>query len=103
MKSSYQFLLPAEWAPMSKVFAALGDEHRQRILLMFERDERLNISQIVAASPLSRTAVTHHLHALHDAGVLRSEKVGKEVFFWIDTAFVGDVLNNVLDYIRTHL
>jgi DNA-binding transcriptional ArsR family regulator len=103
MKSSYEHALPAEWVPMSKVFSALGDEQRQRILLLFERGERLNISQIVAASPLSRSAITHHLRVLHDAGVLRSEKVGKEVFFWIDTPHVTDTLSTVLVYIRENL
>lgn len=103
MKSSYEHALPAEWVPMSKVFSALGDEQRQRILLLFERGERLNISKIVAASPLSRSAITHHLRVLHDAGVLRSEKVGKEVFFWIDTPFVTDTLSTVLAYTRENL
>ena len=31
---------------MSRIFSALGDEHRQRILLLFEPNERLNVSQI---------------------------------------------------------
>lgn len=88
---------------MSKVFAALGDEHRQRMLLLFDRGERLNVGQIVEASPLSRSAVSHHLRVLHDAGILHSEKVGKEVFFWIDAEFVTQVLGNVLDYVRENL
>ncbi len=103
MKSRYEHALPTEWVPMSKVFAALGDEQRQRILLLFERGERLNISRIVAASPLSRTAITHHLRVLHEAGVLRSEKVGKEVFFWIDTAHVTETMSTVLAYIQDNL
>jgi DNA-binding transcriptional ArsR family regulator len=100
MKSSYEHALPAEWAPMSKVFSALGDEQRQRILLLFERGERLNISQIVDASPLSRSAISHHLRVLHEAGVLRSQKLGKEVFFWIDAAFLTENIGNVLAYIQ---
>ncbi len=88
---------------MSKVFSALGDEHRQRMLLLFERGERLNVGQIVEVSPLSRSAVSHHLRVLHDAGILRSEKVGKEVFFWIDSEFVTRSLGNVLEYIAENL
>ncbi len=103
MKNDYAKTLPLEWKPMSKVFAALGDEHRQCMLLLFERGERLNVGQIVEASPLSRSAVSHHLKVLHDAGVLHSEKVGKEVFFWIDTAFVTQSLGTVLDYMRENL
>jgi DNA-binding transcriptional ArsR family regulator len=103
MKSSYARALPYEWIPMAKVFSALGDEHRQRMLLLFERGERLNVGQIVEASPLSRSAVSHHLKVLHDAEVLHSEKVGKEVFYWINTAFVAGALQNVLTYMRENL
>jgi len=103
MKNDYAKTLPLEWKPMPKVFAALGDEHRQCMLLLFERGVRLNVGQIVEASPLSRSAVSHHLKVLHDAGVLHSEKVGKEVFFWIDTAFVTQSLGTVLNYMRENL
>jgi DNA-binding transcriptional ArsR family regulator len=38
------------------------------------------------------TAVSHHLRVLRDAGVLKSEKVGKEVHFWPEAAAVQDYL-----------
>jgi DNA-binding transcriptional ArsR family regulator len=100
MKSNYRRAIPAKWKGMSKVFAALGDEHRQRILLLFERGERLNVGQIAEVSTLGRSTVSHHLKILREAGVLRSEKVGKEVWFWIDGAFLAEVFGNVLDYVR---
>lgn len=85
---------------MSKVFVALGDEHRQRILLLFERDERLNVGQIAEVSTLARSTVSHHLKVLREAGVLQSEKIGKEVWFCIDTTFLQQTFGNVLDYVR---
>lgn len=100
MKTDYEKVLPDEWGDMSKVFSALGDEHRQRILLLFERGERLNVSQIVEVTPLSRTAVVHHIKTLRDANVLLSEKVGKEVFFWINIPFVAEAMQRVLKYIN---
>jgi DNA-binding transcriptional ArsR family regulator len=51
---------------------------------------------------LSRSAVSHHLRVLRDAGVLRSEKVGKEVQFWPDAAAVQDALTAVQDYLASH-
>ena len=100
MNRNYMRALPREWRGLSKVYAALGDEHRQRILLTFERGERLNIGQIVAVSPLGRTAVTHHLRVLRDAGILQSAKEGKEVWFWIDKPFFAGAISAVLDYVR---
>jgi DNA-binding transcriptional ArsR family regulator len=100
MNKNYLRAIPREWRTISRAFTALGDEHRQRILLTFGRGERLNVGQIVEVSTLSRSAVSHHLKLLREAGVLESEKVGKEVFFWINRQFLEDALEAVLDYIR---
>lgn len=92
--------IPFAFKDTSQLFIALGDAHRQRILLSFEHGERLNILQIVAASTLSRTAVTHHLKILHSSGALNSEKVGKEVYFWINLAFIEERLTLVVQYVK---
>jgi DNA-binding transcriptional ArsR family regulator len=86
MNRNYLRAIPREWRTISRAFTALGDEHRQRILLTFEKGERLNVGQIVEVSTLSRSAVSHHLKLLRDAGVLQSEKIGKEVYYWVNTA-----------------
>lgn len=100
MNRNYLRAIPREWRDISKVYTALGDEHRQRILLTFSPGERLNVGQIVEVSTLSRPAVSHHLKILREAGVLRSEKVGKEVYFWIDKKFLIETMGTVVEYIR---
>ena len=100
MNRNYLRAIPREWRTISRAFTALGDEHRQRILLTFERGERLNVGQIVEVSTLSRSTVSHHLKLLKDAGVLSSEKRGKEVFFWVNKPFLEQSLHAVLNYIH---
>jgi predicted transcriptional regulator len=95
--------IPNEWRNISDLFVALGDEQRQRVLLAFEKNERLNILQIVASSKLSRTAVTHHLKILHRSGALSSEKIGKEVFFWVNKTLIISEIQNVLEYIKNEI
>jgi DNA-binding transcriptional ArsR family regulator len=102
MYRDYSQAIPSAWKHMSRVFTALGDEHRQRILLTFEPGERLNVGQIAEVSTLSRSAVSHHLKILREAGVLGSRKEGKEVYFWINKAFLQETLGNVLDYIQNN-
>lgn len=99
MRREYLQTLPDPWVSIAKVFTALGDEQRQRILLTFEPGERLNVSQLVEVSALSRPAVSHHLKILREAGVLESEKVGKEIYFWINKSFLLQSLNAVSTYI----
>jgi len=100
MKNDYSRTLPDAWKPMSRVFTALGDEHRQRILLLFEPGERLNVGQIAEVSTLARPTVSHHLKILREAEVLCSEKIGKEVWYWINAAYLEEVFGNVVDYVR---
>lgn len=100
MNRNYMRVVPGAWRTISRVYTALGDEHRQRILLTFERGERLNVGQIVEVSTLSRSAVSHHLKILREAGVLRSQKEGKEVYFWINKDFLIEAMETVVDYIR---
>lgn len=100
MRDDYSRMIPPQWQAMSKIFVALGDEHRQRILLLFEPGERLNVGQIAEVSTLARSTVSHHLKILHESGVLGSEKIGKEVWFWINRDALGLTFSNVLDYLK---
>ncbi len=100
MKNDYTQAIPTAWQAMSRIFVALGDEHRQRILLLFEPGERLNVGQIAEVSTLARSTVSHHLKILHESGVLASEKIGKEVWFWINRDALESTLGNVLDYLK---
>lgn len=95
--------LPADWQQVARVFTALGDNQRQRILLAFDADERLTASQISQASQLSRSAIAHHLKVLKDAGVLASHKEGKELYLWIDKALIQESLRRVQDYLQHDL
>ena len=102
MLADFIHTLPDEWRDVSSMFVALGDAQRQRILMTFEPGGRLNVTQIVAASTLSRTAVSHHLKVLRQAGVLQNEKIGKEVYFWIDKENITETLQRVLDHVKNN-
>lgn len=99
MNKDYSRTIPSAWLSMAKVFEALGDEHRQRIMLTFEPAERLNVGQIAEVSTLARSTVSHHLKVLREANVLCSEKIGKEVYFWVNKPFLQEVFGNVSDYL----
>jgi ArsR family transcriptional regulator len=92
--------IPREWRAMASVFVALGDEHRQRILLTFEKGERLTVGQVADVSTLSRPAVSHHLKILRRANILQAEKIGKEVYLRINKEMLEGALANVLDFVR---
>ena len=100
MHHDYSRAIPETWQQIAKVFNALGDEHRQRLLLTFEPGERLTAGQLAEVSTLSRPTVSHHLKILREAGVLQHERQGKTIYFWIDKAYLNDSLQAGLTYLQ---
>lgn len=60
------------------VFAALGDETRLRIVARLCKSGPLSIARITDGSHVTRQAITKHLDALSTAGLVRSERAGRE-------------------------
>lgn len=103
MNKDYSRAIPEEWVAMAKVYEALGHEHRQRILLTFEKNEELSIKDIVDVSSLQRTAVVHHLKILQNAKVLLANKRGKFVFYKINADIIKNTCESTIDYVEKHL
>jgi DNA-binding transcriptional ArsR family regulator len=59
------------------VFQAVADPTRRHLLLLLSRQE-MPVTAISEHFPMSRTAVSKHLHILEDAGLVKIRKVGRE-------------------------
>ena len=64
-----------EAAPM---FAALGDATRLRLVARLCVDGPLSITRLSKGAGVTRQAVTKHLQALGDAGLVRDTRRGRE-------------------------
>ena len=60
------------------LFAALGDETRLRLLGRLSSGGPGSIARLSAKSHVSRQAITKHLEVLSEAGLVRSERRGRE-------------------------
>jgi len=60
------------------VFAALGDPTRLTLLAKLGAGETHSIARLAEGLPLTRQAITKHLMVLHDAGLVRSVRRGRE-------------------------
>ena len=60
------------------VFAALGDETRLRIVDRLSQHGPMPIVELTEGTGMTRQAVTKHLTALQDAGLLRSARAGRQ-------------------------
>ncbi|WP_243298242.1 ArsR/SmtB family transcription factor [Bacillus litorisediminis] len=62
------------------VFQAIADPTRRSILKLLA-DQEMPIASISNKFPISRTAVNKHLKVLSEAGLVSSQKVGRETRF----------------------
>ena len=75
----------ARRADAAPVFAALGDSTRLRLVTRLSDDGPLSISQLSDGAGVTRQAVTKHLNALADAGVVRGMRRGREHVWELET------------------
>ncbi len=62
---------------------ALGDETRQRILVMLLDGEKC-VSDIVAEFDMSQPTISHHLNVLKQFNLVISRKEGKQVYYAVN-------------------
>jgi len=89
-------------ATILKVLAALADRTRLQILFLLGEQGRLCVGDIAANFRISRPAISHHLKVLKDVGVLKSEKVGQEVYYWVDCRNLVAKLRDLADTLESH-
>jgi ArsR family transcriptional regulator len=62
---------------------ALGDETRQALLKVLQKDGEQCVGCLVERFGLSQPTISHHLLLLKRAGLVKSRKQGKQVFYAI--------------------
>jgi DNA-binding transcriptional ArsR family regulator len=74
-----------EVADAAPVFAALGDKTRLHIVSQLCRSGPLSIARLTEDSKVSRQAVSKHLRALEEAGLVSGDRKGRERIWEIHT------------------
>jgi DNA-binding transcriptional ArsR family regulator len=64
--------------PTTAVFTALADPTRRALVESLARDGAASASQLSGQFPMSRQAITKHLGLLSNAGLLVTNRVGRE-------------------------
>ncbi|HEX2576260.1 MAG TPA: metalloregulator ArsR/SmtB family transcription factor [Aquihabitans sp.] len=79
------------------VFAALADPTRREILRVVGSRSGTTATELAADLPVTRQAVAKHLGALADAGLVRSERVGREQRYRLTPAPLDEALRWMVD------
>lgn len=91
-------LSAAKATDAAPVFAALGDRTRLRVIARLCDGGPQSITRITEGANVTRQAVTKHLHALADAGLVRGRRAGREQIWELQTARLA-VAHQYLDRI----
>jgi DNA-binding transcriptional ArsR family regulator len=78
---------------------ALSDETRIQILDILKNGE-MNVNEIANNCKVTRPTISHHLQIMKRAGILNSEKEGKEVFYSINKSRFTSIAQSILSYVK---
>lgn len=77
--------------PDPRLFAALGDETRLRLVDRLRAMPALSTSALASGTSITRQAVTKHLEVLADVGLVSDVRRGRERIWSLEAAPLRDV------------
>ena len=83
---------------ISNFFKVISDSTRLTILYLLKEEKR-NVSEIVALTGMEQSAISHQLRILKDSRLVRSTRKGKSMIYQLDDEHIFDVLEQV----KTHI
>lgn len=84
---------PEDGSPRpERVFEALADATRREVVRLLSRGGPSTATELAADLPVSRQAVTKHLAALADAGLVSCERLGREARYRLTPAPLAEAV-----------
>jgi ArsR family transcriptional regulator len=80
---------------LDETLRALGDPTRREILRVL-RGGDLTAGEISARFPMTAASVSHHLSVLKEAGLVRSERSGRNLVYSLETTVFQEFLQQML-------
>lgn len=84
----------------SELFRALCEPARIEIVKLLTARGRSDVRTLTALVPQDQSVVSRHLAVLHRAGVVRRQKVGRQVFFEVDGLGIVNRMERMLAQFR---
>lgn len=73
------------------IFKALADETRLQIISSI-LGEKKTVSSIVSATNVSQSCVSHQLKLLKESKIVKSERVGKNIFYSLQDTHIKEIV-----------
>lgn len=83
---------------IASLFESLSDPTRVRLIAALSVGER-NVGDLVQILGISKSAVSHQLRGLRDKRVVRSRKLGRQVFVCLDDEHIAELFQRGLEHV----
>lgn len=88
-----------EYRRLSEQMKALGDPTRLRILEMLpptrKCEDVYNVSELAEELSLPQPTVSHHLKVLYQAGLVKNDKMCRDVYYWVDQESLAEAIKEL--------
>ncbi len=84
----------------ARIFRALTDESRLRIVHLLMTEKRICVTDIAEMLGQSISSVSHHLRKLRDLGFIKREREGKRIFHSLDDECIDDIMRRAIEHVR---
>ena len=74
-----------------ETFKALSDDTRREIISLL-KDGKMSAGEIVSHFPSSNATISHHLSILKKAGLISDEKIGKYIYYELETYVIDEII-----------
>lgn len=93
-------LSAGEARTLADMFRLLGDPGRVRILYALLEAGELCVSDLCVAVGAPESSVSHALRLLRTAGIVRNRREGRNIYYGLDDAHVGLLLDLTREHLR---
>ncbi|MBP9686594.1 MAG: winged helix-turn-helix transcriptional regulator [Candidatus Doudnabacteria bacterium] len=84
---------------MRRLFAALSDDNRQKILLRLKQGE-LSVAEIGQTLSVTGATLSHHLEVLRTAGLVSSRRSGQQILYSLHESVFEEAAAFLVSLIR---
>jgi DNA-binding transcriptional ArsR family regulator len=81
------------------LFRAVGHPDRLRVLLALADAGPLCVADLTELCRRSQSAMSHQLRTLRDAGLVRTLRRGKQIFYLLDDGHVAHLIRDALEHV----
>lgn len=74
-----------------RIFAALGDPTRRKLVLTLAEQSPRTATQLAEAYPITRQAILKHLHVLEESGLVTVRQQGRDKCYYLTPEPLGEL------------